>query len=192
MTKELTNYLGKFTVISLFLIEAIIVYQLVTSNTETTLSGIAENWAFIAVGTSFVLLDLVVYISLIEFYKPVTSFLFERELLEYTYAKKSFQNGSYEVEGKPIKSYDKLPHTITDKIDKLDDLFYNNSMPHFFDLIVASMNSFICFFIGILKNSNLYLLAGGSMSIFFILLCYKAYIDIGTMITVDYKSIFEE
>ncbi len=103
-----------------------------------------------------------------------------------------YKNGFYEVTGKPIKSYDGLPSDIKDSIDKLDKLYYNQKLPHFFDLVIAFMNSAIIFLLGFLQHNNQYLIIGFIMSVFFILFLTKTFLDIGNMIIIDYKSIFEE
>lgn len=160
MTKSLLVYLGKFTVFSLFLIETTIAYPLLISKEISTLSGIIDNWTIIVIGFFLVIVDILIGIILNEFYEPITSFLFKKQMLEYTYTKKSFENGLYEVVGKPIKSYDKLPKKINDSIDKLDVLYYNQKMPHFFDLTAAFINSSTFLALGFLQNNNQYLLIG--------------------------------
>ena len=192
MIKSLIANLGKITVFSLFLIEITIAYPLLISNEISTFSGIMDDLTIFVFVIFLLIVDLSIGIILNAFYEPITSFLFRKQMLEYTYTKKSFKNGLYEVAGKPNKSYDKLPQEIQDSINKLDILYHNQKMPHFFDLTVSSTNSAIFLVIALLQNNNQYLLSGSLMSFFFILLLAKAYFDIGKMITIDYKSIFEE
>lgn len=192
MTKTLLAYFGRFTVFSLILIEITIAYPLLVSNEMSTLSEIMDSWTIFSIVFFLIVVDFFIDAILNEFYESVTSFLFRKQMLEYTYVKKSFKNGFYEVAGKPNKSYDNLPQEIQDSINKLDILYHNQKMPHFFDLTVAFTNSITFSTIGFLQNNNQYLLLWSLMSLFFILLLAKAYFDIGMMITIDYKSIFEE
>lgn len=192
MPKTLLAYFGRFTVFSLILIEITIAHPLLVSNEMSTLSGIMDSWAIVSIVFSLIVVDFIIGEILKAFYEPVTLFLFKKPMLEYTYTKKSFKNGIYEFAGNPNKSHDNLPKEIQYSIDKLDVLYDNQKMPRFFDLILASMNSLIFLILGLFQNNNQYLLPWSFMSIFLILLLAKAYFDIRTMITIDYKSIFEE
>lgn len=192
MNKSPLDYLGIFAVFSLFLIEVAIAYPLYISNEIASVTGILDNRTVLVIAVCLIGIDIIIHILLNEFYEPITAFLFKRQMLEFTYAKKIFENGYYEVEGKPLKSYDKLPSDIKNSIDKLDSLYYNQKMPHLFDLTVGFANSSTFLLLGILQNNNNYSLIGTLMSIFFGLLLARSYFAIGKMILIDYKSIFEE
>ncbi len=64
-------------------------------------------------------------------------------MLELALAKKVYKNGKYNVEGRPLKSYEKLPIAKKNEIDKVDNDFDTYYMPNFLDTIVAWLNTII-------------------------------------------------
>ncbi|NPE29474.1 hypothetical protein HNV12_16250 [Methanococcoides sp. SA1] len=192
MSEILLSLIGKFTIISLFIgLLALIAnnFNLILSiNTDVT--NQLDLFKFLII-SSVLIFYVMIYNLMIEKYEYIMIKLFKGPMLKYTFVKKQFQNGKYEIDGNPRKSYDKLPEYIKDEIDKLDDLIHKDKIPKLFDLILASLNSIFILLFGIYYNNKIYILFGLS-AVYFVILLLTTYSDIKDTILQDYKSLFEE
>ncbi|ETA69148.1 hypothetical protein MettiDRAFT_2642 [Methanolobus tindarius DSM 2278] len=205
MSSSFNLSLGKFTIFSLAIIESIVAYNLLKSNQILDISDL-RTFDIIYIVGFLLLLDFFIKTILDEFYEKITRFLFRRQMLEYTYKKKNYQNKNKEVNGitlksndnlppsikETLKNHDKLPSSIKETIDKLDELFYKDKLPHFYDLTLGFMNIFFFMVLSLLQNNLCYVMFSSIASIFFILLIIKSFIEIGNMISIEYASVFEE
>lgn len=194
MVGTLFGYLGKYTVVSLFLSYLVVIlskssfpfnYKI---NLEMFQNG-AIGFVFIAL----VIIYIMIYFAMIEKYEHVLRTCFRKPMLRYTVAKRQFDNGNYEIEGKSRKSFDNLPQWIKTEIDKLDSSIYSQKIPKLLDLSIASFNSVMLLAYGLFVNIHIfYVVLIGIFNIYFIYFLRNTYLDIKNTILQDYMSLFEE
>ena len=193
MEGTLFGYLGKYTVVSLLISYLV----LILSNSSFSFNDglnleMFQNGA-IALGFTVLLIYVMIYSAMVEKYDHVLRTCFRKPMLRYTVAKKQFENGNYEIEGNPRKSYDNLPQLIKTEIDKLDSSLHSQEVPKLLDLLIASFNSVILLTYGLFVNLNiLYIIVIGIFSIYFIYFLMNSYMVIKNIILQDYMSLFEE
>lgn len=194
MVGTLFGYLGKYTVVSLFLSYLVIILSKSSFpfNYEIHLE-MFQNGAIALVFTVLLIIYIMIYSAMIEKYEHVLRICFRKPMLRYTVAKKQFDNGNYEIEGKSRKSYDNLPQWIKTEIDKLDSSIYSQKIPKLLDLSIASFNSVMLLAYGLFVNINIfYVIVIGIFNIYYIYFFRSAYLDIKNTILQDYISLFEE
>ncbi len=191
----LLAFLGKYTVLSLSLgILAYVIDKLSSFNLENVIivELLEKNWIVFIFTLSLPIAYGLIHFAILEHYELLLQTLFKKQMLEYTLTKKKFKNGYYEVEGNPRKSYDKLPQNIKTEIDKLDNIIYQEKVPKFVDLSLASFNSLILLLYGFFIKNNHYLAIGLLAFFYFGFFGINAYSDLKKVILYDYKSLFEE
>lgn len=189
----LFGYLGKYTVVSLFLsyLAVILSSSSFLFNHEISLE-MFQNITILLVFTVLLIIYVMIYSAMVEKYEDVLRICFRKPMLRYTVAKKQFEKGKYEIEGKTRKSYDNLPQWIKTEIDKLDSLLYSQKIPKLLDLSIASFNSVMLLTYGLFAKNCIFLIIGVVSSIYFIYLLVDTYLDIKNTILQDYMSLFEE
>jgi len=192
MEGTLFGYLGKYTVVSLFIsyLAVILSSSSFPFNHEISFE-MFQNSVAVLVFAGLLIFYVLIYSAMVEKYKDVLRICFRKPMLRYTVAKKQFEKGNYEIEGKPIKSYDNLPQWIKTEIDKLDSLLYSQKIPKLLDLSIASFNSVMLLAYGLFLKNCIFLIIGVS-SIYFIYFLRYTYLDIKNTILQDYMSLFEE
>ena len=162
MEGTLFGYLGKYTVVSLFLSYLAVIFSSpsLLINYEI-IAGIFQSSA-IAVVLIVLIIYVMIYSIMVEKYEDVLRICFRKPMLRYTVAKKQFEKGNYEIEGKPRKSYDDLPQWIKTEIDKLDNLLYSQKIPKLLDLSIASFNSVMLLAYGLFLKNCIFLIIGVS------------------------------
>jgi len=192
MEGTLFGYLGKYTVVSLFL--SYLAIMLSSSsfpfNNDISLE-MFQNSAITLVFIGLLIFYVMIYSAMVEKYEDVLRICFRKPMLRYNVAKKQFEKGNYEIEGKPRKSYDNLPQYIKTEIDKLDSLLHSQKIPKFLDLSIASFNSVMLLACGLFAKNCIFLIIG-IFSIYFIYFLRNTYLDIKNIILQDYMSLFEE
>jgi len=191
MEGTLFGYLGKYTVVSLFLSYLAVIFS--SPSLLINYEIIAEIFQSSAIAVVLIVLIIyvMIYSIMVEKYEDVLRICFRKPMLRYTVAKKQFEKGNYEIEGKPRKSYDDLPQWIKTEIDKLDNLLYSQKIPKLLDLSIASFNSVMLLAYGLFLKNCIFLIIGVS-SIYFIYFLRNTYLDIKNTILQDYMSLFEE
>lgn len=192
MEGTLFGYLGKYTVVSLFLsyLAIILSSSSFPFNHDISLE-MFQNSAITLVFIGLLIFYVMIYSAMVEKYEDVLRICFRKPMLRYTVAKKQFEKGNYEIEGKPRKSYDNLPQCIKTEIDKLDSSLHNQKIPKLLDLSIASFNSVMLLACGLFAKNCIFLIIG-IFSIYFIYFLRNTYLDIKNIILQDYMSLFEE
>lgn len=192
MEGTLFGYLGKYTVVSLFIsyLAVILSSSSFPFNHEISLE-MFHNSVAVLVFTVLLIIYVLIYSAMVEKYEDVLRICFRKPMLRYTVAKKQFEKGNYEIEGKPRKSYDNLPQRIKTEIDKLDSSLHSQKIPKLLDLSIASFNSVMLLACGLFTKTCIFLIIGVS-SIYFIYFLRYTYLDIKNTILQDYMSLFEE
>ena len=192
MEGTLFGYLGKYTVVSLFIsyLAVILSSSSFPFNHEISLE-MFHNSVVVLVFTVLLIIYVLIYSAMVEKYEDVLRICFRKPMLRYTVAKKQFEKGNYEIEGKPRKSYDNLPQWIKTEIDKLDSSLHSQKIPKLLDLSIASFNSVMLLACGLFTKNCIFLIIGVS-SIYFIYFLRYTYLDIKNTILQDYMSLFEE
>ena len=192
MEGTLFGYLGKYTVVSLFIsyLAVILSSSSFPFNHEISLE-MFHNSVAVLVFTVLLIIYVLIYSAMVEKYEDVLRICFRKPMLRYTVAKKQFEKGNYEIEGKPRKSYDNLPQRIKTEIDKLDSSLHSQKIPKLLDLSIASFNSVMLLACGLFTKTFIFLIIGVS-SIYFIYFLRYTYLDIKNTILQDYMSLFEE
>lgn len=194
MRGALLAFLGKYTLLSLSLGLLACVIDKLSFNlkNEITVELFEKNWIIFIITLGLLIAYVLIYSAMLENYEFILQTIFKKPMLEYTLTKKKFKNGYYEVEGNPRKSYDKLPQSIKTEIDKLDNLIYQEKVPKFIDLSLASFNSFVLLLYGFFIKNNIYLATGLLSSFYFGFFGINAYSELKKVILYDYKSLFED
>ena len=191
MEGTLFGYLGKYTVVSLFLSYLAVIFSSPPLLINYEIVAEIFQSSAIAVVLIVLIIYVMIYSIMVEKYEDVLRICFRKPMLRYTVAKKQFEKGNYEIEGKPRKSYDDLPQWIKTEIDKLDNLLYSQKIPKLLDLSIASFNSVMLLAYGLFLKNCIFLIIGVS-SIYFIYFLRNTYLDIKNTILQDYMSLFEE
>ena len=193
MEGTLFGYLGKYTVVSLLLSYlAIMLSKLAFPlNYEIGLEIFRSNAIILVFAFVLLILYVMIYSAMVEKYEDVLRICFRKPMLRYTVAKKQYEKGNYEIEGKPRKNYDSLPQGIKTEIDKLDSSLYNQKIPKLLDLSIASFNSVMLLAYGFFAKNYIFLIIV-VFSIYFIYFLRETYLDIKNTILKDYMSLFEE
>ena len=188
MFDKLTDNLKTYTLLSLAV--EILIFNLPSIIDGKVSLDILEN-----VNSIIVLLSLVgsilLYKLLLDNYESIIQILFRKPMLELALAKKVYKNGKYNVEGRPLKSYEKLPIAKKNEIDKVDNDFDSYYMPNFLDTIVAWLNTIIILSYCIIIGTYVYLFIGLIVVFIVSLIIVKWYNKIEYVISVDMKSLFE-
>lgn len=189
MEGTLFGYLGKYTVVSLFLCYLAVISNILyfPSNYEIAVEMFQSSAPIVVF---IVLIYVMIYSAMVEKHEDILRICFRKPMLRYTMAKKQYEKGNYEVKGKPLKSYDNLPQLIKTEIDKLDSLLYNQKIPKLLDLSIASFNSVVLLAYGLFARNNIFLIVLSSIYFFYFL--RNTYLDIKNIILQDYMSLFEE
>ena len=190
--KELLEYLGKNTVISLILgLTVMGISESSILEKKIIIKIFQSNISFFSLIVLLLIFEVVVYSEMKERYESFLRILFRKSMLEYTLKKKQFKKGKYEIKGNPRKSYDCLPQKIKVEIDKMDELLSKEKLPKLFDLLIASFNSMIILIYGFFMKNTIILIFGVIMIMYFIRFGIKVYSDINNTILKDYVSLFE-
>lgn len=192
MKEALLGYLGKHTVISFCLAYLAYILTNFSYNTEIDLTKFQNEWVFFVLTLVLVIIEVMIYSAMTEKYESVLRLAYKKPMLKYTFAKKQFERGKYEVEGKPRKSYDNLPQWIKIEIDKLDSSIYDDKIPKLCDLLIASFNSIVLLLYGYLSGKHYFWIIGIFSALYFGYFLISKYLDIKHTIINDYTSLFEE
>lgn len=191
MKEVLFGYFGKYTVISFCLVYLAFILTNFPYYTEIDIT-FENGWTFFVVTLIIVVIEVMIYSAMNEKYESILRIVYKKPMLKYTFTKRQFENGKYEVEGKPRKSYDNLPQQIKTEIDKLDASIYNNEIPKFCDLLISSFNSIIILIYGYYFEMKYFLIIGIISSFYFGYFLINKYSSIKNIILHDYMSLFEE